>query len=478
MREHTQKIVETLAPMDRYLLGSGYDNALEYIKHLIDLEIIPFASGTKIGTWTVPNEWIIRGASLKYVGTDASAPQEGPDLLDYKNNPLSVVMGSRGINTRLSKDELRKHWHYSDDKPESFPFEFALYDPEAWGFCLPQTKLRKEVGEVKPDEGIEIEGVEYTPKFTDALPEGYYDIEIDAEYQPGTMKLGVHTIKGESDREILLFAHLDHPFQANDNISGVACLIDLASKLKTKHTIKIIFCPETIGSIAYALTRDVSKVDFVIAVDICGNTNSILLQKAFDAEARINRVAHVALMGMGESYRKGQFRNSIGSDEYAFNDPLVGIPGIMLSSWPYPEYHTSFDTADRIDYAQIEKTGDAIEKIISTYERDFIPVRNFKGPLMRSKYRVQTPNKQVNLSWDYFIYAMDGKKTLAELCSDYGLNFEYTLTAIEAMIHDGFISRLDVGQVGQSEVAGKKHAALQGKANVSDKPHKTPRGVR
>lgn len=487
MKEHTKQIIETLAPLDRHLLGAGYDNAMKYLEHLIELELIEFPSGTEFGTWTVPNEWVIKDASVRYVGTDAGNPVDGEDLLDFKNNPLSVMIGSRNINTRIDREELRKHWHYSDDQPDAIPFEFSLYDEEAWGICLPKKVLRREVlpgEEPEATEGVLMEEEQYESKFTDALPEGYYDVKISTEYRPGVMRLGVHTIKGKSDREILLFAHLDHPYQANDNLSGVACLVDLANKLKAEHTIKIIFCPETIGSIAYAHTQDLSKVDFVIAVDVCGNKNSILLQKSYDQEHRINRVAHLAIQSLGETYRKGQFRNTIGSDEYIFNDPIIGIPGIMLSTWPYSEYHTSFDTADKIDYEQIEKVGLAIQKTIEYWEKDFIPVRNFKGPLRRSKYGVQTPNKQVNLSWDYLIYAMDGKRTLAELCCDYGLNFEFVLSIVEDMIKDGFIkkhegnSRTNVGKVRQQTASRKKHASVSGKANVSDKPRKVSKDIR
>ena len=206
--------------------------------------------------------------------------------------------------------------------------------------------------------------------------------------------------------------------------------------------VKIVFCPETIGSVAYALTQDISNVDFMIAVDICGNVNSILMQKSFDGEHISNKAVHLALHSMGESYRKGVFRNTIGSDEYVFNDPLIGIPGIMLSTHPYKEYHTDQDTPDKINYEQIEKMGKVIQKAIEIYENDFVLKREFKGQLMRSKYGIQTPNQQVNLSWDYFIYSIDGKKTLIELCCDFGLDFDFTLGIINQMIENGDITKV------------------------------------
>lgn len=427
-----KEIIETLYPMNRCLLGEGYDSALAFINHLIPLDILEFKSGETLGTWTVPNEWIVRDAWVKC---------NGEKIIDYKTQPLSLVVGSAPQSGIVSLEELKQHLYSSQDRPDDTPYVFKYYEhPEdnrnidrLWGFCVPHNTIREKVGESATGKVMEDGAIEYTPTFKDKLEDTEYEVFIDTEYKPGVMKLGVHTIPGKSKREILLFAHLDHPFQANDNLSGVACLVDLARKLSAEHTIKIIFCPETIGSQAYALTQDITNVDFVIAVDICGNNNMLLLQKSWDPEHKINRIAHLAIHSFAQSYRKGSFRNTIGSDEYAFNDPLIGIPGILLSTHPYPEYHTSADTPDKIDYAMIERTQDVICKIIELWENDYIPVRNFKGPLMRSKYQVQSPSPEFNLSLDYFFYAMDGKRSLAELCCDYGLNFDFMFGLLEEM---------------------------------------------
>lgn len=404
-----KSIIEELYKMGATLMGAGYDNALLFLSKLIDLEIIEIPSGTQLETWTVPDEWVVREAWVKY---------KSKKILDYTKQPLSLVVYSEPFKGKLSKEEFLNHLYFSADQPTKTPYIFKFYERD-WGFTMPANERKK-------------------------LKDGDYEIFIDTEFKPGTMKLGVHTIPGKTDREILLFAHLDHPYQANDNLSGVACLVDLVPKLKDlDHTIKIIFCPETIGSIAYGVTQDISKVDFVIAVDICGNDNTLLIQKAFDKEARINRVAHIAVRSVGESYNKGEFRATIGSDEYYFNDPKVGIPGIMFSRWPYDEYHTTDDTPDKIHYPSIEKTQQVILKTIQIYEQDFIPVKNFKGPLMRSKYRAQTGYSNLNRCYDMLFYSMDGKRSLAELCAEVGLEFEHTYKLIKELEDDKQVSRAD-----------------------------------
>lgn len=453
-----KELIENLYPMNACLLGEGYDNRLEYLNHLFPLTTLVIPSGTKLSTWTVPDEWIVRDAWVK--------DPNGVKIIDYKAQPLSLVVGSLPFQGKVSLEELRAHWCFSDENPDAVPYAFKFYDKD-WGFCVAKNAVKEKIvyddqGNLICEDGIcipkteadptvgkvQIEGVtDWKPEFKDTLTEGEYEVFIDTEYRPGTMKIGVHTIPGTSDREILLFAHLDHPFQANDNLSGVACLVDVASKIKCEHTIKIVFCPETIGSIGYTKYADLSKVDFVIAVDICGNDNTLLFQKSFEAEDKLNRVAHVALKGIGENYRKGGFRSVIGSDEYVFNDPLINIPGIMLSRFPYKEYHTSADTPEKINYDMIEKTGQALMKIIEVWEKDFIPKRLVNAPLMRSKYGIQSVSPQINLSWDYLWYSMDGKVSVAEFCCEYGLDFDTVYEALIKMEQDETICRINAGEI-------------------------------
>lgn len=453
--------------MNATLLGEGYDNRLEYLKHLLKLDVIEVKSGTKFASWTVPDEWIVRDAWVK--------DPQGNKILDYKLNPMSLVVYSLPFSGKVSREELQKHLYYSDERPDDTPHVFKFYERD-WGFAIPKNSIKEKIiydnagdlicedgvcipkTEIDPSVGkVQIEGVtDWKPEFKDSLADGEYEVFIDTEFKPGVMKIGVHTIKGESDREILLFAHLDHPFQANDNLSSVAALCHLSTQIKAKSTIKIIFCPETIGSIAYAHLADISKVDFALALECCGNNHSLLLQKAFDNEARINRVAHCAMQILGESYRKAMFRNVIGSDEYIFNDPMIGIPSILLTRYPYKEYHTDKDTPEIINEEMIEKTVNAVLKIIEIWEADFVPVRNMASPLMRSKYGIQSPSQQLNLNLDYVWYSVDGKKSLAEIACEYEIAFDYLLETFNKLENDKAISRADAGKKPVKKAAPKK----------------------
>lgn len=469
-----KEIIETLYPMNRYLVGADYDSAMMYLRTLIDLEIFKVPSGTVVSDWTVPEEWVMKDGWVKF---------NGEKILDYKVEPLSVMVGSVAVNKKIDLAEFKKHLKFSDDNPSATPYAYTFYnkDEESWAFCMPKDKVKKEVAmkcvggvctpwlhEFDAEVGqVQIDGSEIKQEWFELLEEGEYEVFIDSEHRPTDMQIGIHTIKGKSDREILLFAHLDHPYQANDNLSGVACLVDMANKLKDKyeHTIKIIICPETIGGIAYGTLKDISRVDFVVTVDILGNDNSLCIQKAFDKYDRLNYVVHLAHSGQAIDYRKGDWRLLGGGEEYFFSDPKIEIPGIFLTRLPYKEYHTSDDKPELINYAKIEEVQKAIMKLIEIYELDFIPERLLTGPLMRSKYGVQTPHKTVNLGMDYIWYDMDGVKYLSQLVLPTGISFETVYKAMMNLLEGGAIKKNEDPRINSSKrkitkAGGKKSKSV------------------
>lgn len=415
MKTPMKNIVKDMYKFAPQILGAGYDNCIEYLKQLIGLDVIEIPSGTKFDMWTVPDEWIVHEAWVKH---------KGKKIIDYAKDPLSLAVYSRPFKGTMDREELKQHLYSSNERLDATPYEFTFYE-DKWGVCMPKNKV-------------------FDKNKKDKLPKGKYEVFINTELKPGIMKLGVHTIKGKSDREILLFAHIDHPHQANDNLSGVACLTHLTHRIKKKynHTVKIIFCPETIGSIGYAFTQDISKVDFVIAVDICGSDSKLTLQWDWNRAHRLNKIARLAMLHAGEDFDMGPFRAGIGSDEYVFNDPVIGIPALLLTRYPYPEYHTSDDTPDIIKEDKMKHVQEVIMSIIDMYEKDFIPARNFKGPFMRSKYGAQTPVAKINTQLDYLFYNIDGTKYLSEIVHDVGLTWPYCYKLMEQLVKDGLITKV------------------------------------
>ena len=186
-------------------------------------------------------------------------------------------------------------------------------------------------------------------------------------------------IEGKSDKEIWLTAHLCHPSPgANDNASGVVGLAEglrvyneLLNKgvfEKPKHSLRIIWTAEWLGYLAYisklGLDYMKDKVLMGINLDMIGGdevkTDSVLRVKKppIMLHSILEVFAEEAIKMVTEGEVKPHHRGSIdiyssGSD----HDPLIaiGIPSVMIITWPDKYYHTDLDRVDNINFANIAK---------------------------------------------------------------------------------------------------------------------------
>ena len=87
------------------------------------------------------------------------------------------------------------------------------------------------------------------------LDQGTYKVVIDTSLFDGELNYGEILIKGKSEKEIFLSTYICHPSMANNELSGICVLTFLAKwlhKVKNpEYSYRIIFVPETIGSITY-----------------------------------------------------------------------------------------------------------------------------------------------------------------------------------------------------------------------------------
>ena len=86
-----------LFPIDRSLTGEGVRQTLARLGELIPLRVHEIPTGTRVGDWEVPREWVIRDA---YV--------EGPDgrrIADFRRNNLHLVGYSTPVDAWMTLDE-------------------------------------------------------------------------------------------------------------------------------------------------------------------------------------------------------------------------------------------------------------------------------------------------------------------------------------------------------------------------------------
>ncbi|MHA7733140.1 DUF4910 domain-containing protein [Nitrosopumilus sp. S6] len=408
-------IVKDLYFSRRDLISDGYDEALEYLSKIIPLKIHKIPSGTKCWTWTVPQKWSISEA---YIEAD------GKKLLDLKDHPLHVISYSLSIDKIVPHDELMKHMFSNSERPNAIPYQFKFYEQD-WGFCVEHNKLANFSFE-------------------------QYRVLINSRFENGDLKIGEIFVKGKSNDTVVLVAHLDHPAMANDDLSGVAVLIEVAKTLSEKSNLyfsyKFLILPETIGSIAYLSQNEniIHDLKFGIFLEMLGNENDFALQYSKQNNTVLDKIAKNILRIKFPSFNQGAFREVVANDEMVFNGPGLNIPMISISRWPYPEYHTSDDNISIIKPEKLEESKSLILEILESFDENYVPKRNFTGPPFLSGYGLwvdwQDDPKQ-NLLAEKIFMEFEGEKSIIDIAEQFDLPFKQVLEYVNKFVDAGLVEK-------------------------------------
>jgi aminopeptidase-like protein len=324
-----------LFPINRSLTGPGFRKTLDILEQTTGpMERHEFASGEPVHDWTIPNEWTLRDAWVK--GPD------GAKVIDFSRSNLHVVGYSTPVHEVMPVAELQKHLHSDPDLPDAIPYRTSYYK-EAWGFCLPHVERA-------------------------ALPEGDYEVCIDADLAPGHVVVGEVVVEGTDPTagEILLSTYCCHPSMANNELSGPVIVAHLARALAERgprRTHRFLFLPETIGSIAYLSRFGERLKERLVAgyvVTCAGDPGRLHYKRSRRGDTIADRAAESILAGLDHAIL--DFFPT-GSDERQFCSPGYDLPVGSLMRTPYGryrEYHTSLDDLSLI-------TADALEGSFVTY---------------------------------------------------------------------------------------------------------------
>jgi aminopeptidase-like protein len=300
-------------------------------------------TGTQAFDWTIPREWTIRDAYIK----DAA----GQRVVDFQRCNLHVLNYSQPVHARLPLAALKEHIFTLPDQPLLIPYRTSYY-AENWGFCMAHEQL-------------------------EALPDGIYEVLIDASLDDGSLTYGEYLHRGETDDEVLLSAHICHPSLANDNCSGLALLTHLARRLmplRTRHSYRFVFAPGTIGAIAW-LARNEHRVDRIrhgLVVSCVGDGGGPTYKRSRQGTALIDRaMAHVLHHAGGSPTLLDFF--PYGYDERQYCSPGFNLPvGLFQRSQfaTFPEYHTSADNLDFIRADHLASSYRLIAGALDIVEHD------------------------------------------------------------------------------------------------------------
>jgi len=235
-----------------------------------------------------------------------------------------------------------------------------------------------------------------------SLTDDRYRVVIRTEFSSGKLKVGEAVIRGATDTSIVLCAHLCHPGQANDDLSGVIVGIEVMRRLSElgplRYTYRLLILPETIGSIAWLSHHEnlIPKLKGGLFLEMLGTACSHALQMSFDGSTEIDRCFLSALHEVDQDAWHAPFRRVIGNDERQFNAPGVRVPMLSLSrvfhpstgKWPYPEYHSSADTPSIIALERLEESVNVVLAMLQRLEQNRCPINLFRGEIFCSRYGI------------------------------------------------------------------------------------------
>ena len=338
----------------RSITGPGIRNSLQLIKKKIpQLKIKSIKSGTKVFDWKIPKEWIIRKA---YV-----IDENNNILIDFNDNNLHLVGYSEPVNKIVTLQDLLKRIHTIKNKPNAIPYITSYYK-NYWGFCVSQNFKKRLLKKYQPNSK--------------------FKVIIDSKFKyNGNLNYGEIYIKGESKKEILISTYLCHPSMATNELSGPIAAMVLAKKYlsrKNSKSIRILFIPETIGSIAYlAINKKNLKKNFIGGYNL----------SCIGDERAHSCIFSKYKNSLSDKYLRDSYKNfkinfinysflERGSDERQYNSPGIDLPvaTICRSKFgKYPEYHTSLDNFKVVTLKGLSDGIKVAEFSINKFLENIIP---------------------------------------------------------------------------------------------------------
>lgn len=339
-------LCKELFPINRSLTGDGVRETLSILKReLPDLQILEVPTGTACFDWTIPKEWNCKEAYI--------IDPDGNKICDFSQNNLHLLGYSTAIDATFSLEELKKYLYSLPQLPQAIPYMTSYYK-ERWGFCITHQEKEK-------------------------LKEGQYHVYINSTLENGSLTYGELLIKGSSKEEIFFSTYLCHPSMANNELSGPTVSTYLAKYIQSlanrKYSYRIIFIPETIGSIMYLSKHLTTMKKNIVAgfnLTCVGDNHAYSYLPSRAGNTLADKVALHVLNHSELSFTSYTFLDR-GSDERQYCSPGVDLPlcSVMRSKFmEYPQYHTSLDNLDYISEEGLEGAYNIYVKIIDALEKN------------------------------------------------------------------------------------------------------------
>ncbi len=386
-------LITKLYPIDRCLTGKGVRHTLKILKETQSkLKIKSIKSGTKVFDWIIPPEWNVKNSFI--------ITPDGKKICDYKKNNLHVIQYSTAVKKKMNLKNLKKFLYSIPSLPNAIPYLTSYYK-KRFGFCISESEKKK-------------------------LKKGNYKIHIDTTFKKGVLNYGEIYLPGKSKKEIFLSTNICHPSMANNELSGPVVTLFLSKwigSLKNRYySYRIIFIPETIGSISYLkFNLEVMKKNIVAGFNIVcvGDEKNYSYIPSRSGDSVADKVALKILRKKKIKFKSFSWLDR-GSDERQYCAPGVDLPicSITKSKYgDYKEYHSSLDDLNFISKKGLGESLDLYKEIILEIEKNLYPRVNVTCEpfLSRRGLHLNLARRGINNLYQNILSYADGKKSLIEI---------------------------------------------------------------
>ncbi|MFD5074799.1 DUF4910 domain-containing protein [Streptomyces sp. NPDC058371] len=390
--------VARLVEFDRYQGSSGIAAAADFVADeaeragLADVEVLSFPADGRTAWWTftAPAAWTPRGAHLSVVG--------GPPLVTYPAQPYALAANSAATDGRAPLAVAQ------DPKwppgavvlvPSAADLDgelFARMRAEgASGFCVTTHPDRHDqVGRLELPATSGLFGFSVLPDQLDELRNAErrgerVRVVVDIDTTPGRMPVVVaRTPSGSRSAPdaCLIGAHLCHPApSANDNASGVAAALAAGRALarrSLRRPVRFVWAPEFVGPAAYlhqTIEAGLPLPAMAVNLDMVGEDQRrcggpLVVEHSPEylphfanavVEACVRALPPAARSYSGVvdcdvwAWRTTPFVGA--SDHAILADRSIGCPAVQLGHWPDRFNHSSADTLDKVDPAELRRSA-------------------------------------------------------------------------------------------------------------------------
>lgn len=325
----------------------------------LPLEVVRVASGETHNGWVVPQNWRIKRAKLY---------RDGREVFDGTVHTLGVGYYSKSFAGELSREALEPKLVTNPALPDAYMFHCAWqYRPwdADWRLVVPHRTY-------------------------ETLGPGTYRVELETVYEPGEMLIGVAHKTGRSDKTIVFNSNNCHPHMANDGFAGTAVLIRLMQQLMRQDTFysyRLVIAPEHLGSVFYLRDLPREEVDRMVCgvfEEMPGTGGPMKAASTFNGGHMIDQAFANVLRHHARDHELVPWRCGAGNDETVWEAPGYEVPFVEVTRCedqfaPYPEYHSSLDTPELMQPAQLAEMLDVLKRVVCALEDNVTVRRRFDG---------------------------------------------------------------------------------------------------